>query len=683
MSFYYLPVLTLFRMHARTRPHPESTAAHSSVHQYRPDIDGMRTVAVFMVVLFHAWPNWLQGGFVGVDIFFVISGFLITSIIIDDLEKQRFSILTFYSRRVRRIFPALILVMGATLLFGWVVLMRTEFSQLGKHIASGTAFISNLTLWSEAGYFDNNSTTKPLLHLWSLGVEEQFYIVWPVLMWGVYRLRVPFLKAAVLLFVASFGYSLFATFNLPTEGYFSPSTRFWELMCGGICAYLKRYHLEHLAGWTQSFSIIGCALLVLSVVMITEQTPFPGWWAAAPVLGTSLLILAGSNAWFNRRVLSQPVAVKLGQISYPFYLWHWPLLSFGYIVIGQKPSAPIKAVLIVAALALAALTYVLIEQPLKKVARRRVLIGSLCVLMAALGLVGVAVMTGALGPRLQSHGADRYLDALNDVEFPSSAMTPLTYQGVNFQRVAGKGNGTTVLLGDSVMEQYGAYVTNFLRQQPQQRHAVIFATAGGCPPIEGAVRLPQIKFPKCAQTVTAAHALARSGEVDTVVVGAAWYGYFNPSYTELTIGGKHFPAPDAQELAYQALQASLSKFVAAGKRVFLVLSPPAGREFDPRSMIEGSRFGQIRPRASLPPFDAQAFLTRHAAAHARLVRIAETSGVTVIDPLPALCPGMQCPVVDATGEPVYTDTVHMRPAFSLQGARYLAPALTARPPAKE
>lgn len=159
----------------------EIMTAHLSHPKYRPDIDGLRAIAILSVVVFHAFPSWIKGGFIGVDVFFVISGFLISTIIFENLDKGTFSLTEFYARRIKRIFPALILVLVACFAFGWFALLADEYQQLGKHIAGGAAFISNFVLWDESGYFDNAADTKPLLHLWSLGVEEQFYIIWPLL----------------------------------------------------------------------------------------------------------------------------------------------------------------------------------------------------------------------------------------------------------------------------------------------------------------------------------------------------------------------------------------------------------------------------------------------------------------------------------------------------------------------
>jgi peptidoglycan/LPS O-acetylase OafA/YrhL len=204
---------------------------------YRPDIDGLRAVAVLAVVLFHAFPNALSGGFAGVDVFFVISGFLISSILFAQIELGRFSIADFYARRARRIFPALALVLACTLAFGWFILLSDEFRRLGKHMAAGSGFVANLVLWSESGYFDTAADLKPLLHLWSLGIEEQFYLVWPLLLGLAWSRKVSMwwvLGAGMLM---SFGLNIYGVGIDPTGTFFSPLTRFWELLAGAALAW--------------------------------------------------------------------------------------------------------------------------------------------------------------------------------------------------------------------------------------------------------------------------------------------------------------------------------------------------------------------------------------------------------------------------------------------------------------
>jgi len=237
------------------------SARRENVHPtYRPDIDGLRAVAVLSVVVFHAFPRALPGGFIGVDIFFVISGYLISRIIIESLEQGRFSFAGFYARRIKRLYPALLLVLVAVLAFGWIALFAKEYEQLGKHTAAAAVFISNLVLWSESGYFDNASITKPLLHLWSLGVEEQFYIFWPLLLWLGWRLRFNLLLVAACIGILSFGANVLATTHSPPAAFYSPFTRFWEPMVGAILAYVAAHHRFRrapVAGATAAAETIG------------------------------------------------------------------------------------------------------------------------------------------------------------------------------------------------------------------------------------------------------------------------------------------------------------------------------------------------------------------------------------------------------------------------------------------
>jgi peptidoglycan/LPS O-acetylase OafA/YrhL len=207
--------------------------------KYRADIDGLRAIAVLGVVAFHAFPELLPGGFIGVDIFFVISGFLISTIIFENIEAKSFSFVDFYCRRIRRIFPALLLVIAASFAFAWFVLLPAEFKQLGKHILGGAGFFSNLLLWSESGYFDKSAEAKPLLHLWSLGIEEQFYIVWPLLLWAGWKLRINWLALIFSITVLSFFLNLHMVYADAVATFYSPLTRFWELSVGAVLAFLS------------------------------------------------------------------------------------------------------------------------------------------------------------------------------------------------------------------------------------------------------------------------------------------------------------------------------------------------------------------------------------------------------------------------------------------------------------
>ncbi|MGJ5130635.1 acyltransferase family protein [Bradyrhizobium oligotrophicum] len=371
-------------------------ASEHGPHQlkYRPDVDGLRAVAVICVVLFHAFPTLLPGGFVGVDIFFVISGYLITSIIVSDVDDDKFSFLTFYARRVRRIFPALLTVLVACLVAGWFLLLSDEYEQLGKHVAGGGAFIANFIFWKEANYFDTGANTKILLHLWSLGVEEQYYLVWPAIVWAAWRTRLNLALVTIVLLLASFAFNLHIAPLNPPAAFYSPFSRFWELSAGGLLAYIPQLRPALLreslsAPMANAASLIGSLMIGVAVLMITPKVIFPGWWAVLPVLGTCLMVLAGQQALVNSHALSNKYVVGIGLISYPLYLWHWPLLAFAHNVY-DNPSALLRGELVAASVTLAWATYRLVERPIRygksfRVAR----IAGLAAAMACIGLFGV------------------------------------------------------------------------------------------------------------------------------------------------------------------------------------------------------------------------------------------------------------------------------------------------------
>lgn len=353
--------------------------------KYRADIDGLRAVAVLSVVGFHAFPQWIVGGFIGVDIFFVISGFLISTIIFGNLQSDSFSYLEFYRRRVRRIFPALVVVLLACLSFSWFGLLASEYQQVGKHALGGIGFVSNLMLWGESGYFNSSAETKPLLHLWSLAIEEQFYIIWPLLLGLVWKRKWNFLVIASAVALLSFGVNLLSFPEHAEAAFYSPLSRFWELMIGGLLAYAVLYKPGSIAKYRNAQSIVGLALVVVGLVFINRARAFPSWWALLPTLGAALLISAGPAAWCNRIVLSNKVAVWFGKISYPLYLWHWPLLSMALILNSDEPtSRTVRIGLVLLAIVLAWLTYKAIETPIR--VRNK---GSTLQLVGVFCLVGV------------------------------------------------------------------------------------------------------------------------------------------------------------------------------------------------------------------------------------------------------------------------------------------------------
>jgi peptidoglycan/LPS O-acetylase OafA/YrhL len=359
-------------------------------HNYRSDIDGLRALAVVSVVIFHAFAWLIPGGYAGVDVFFVISGYLITTNILNGLNESTFTIQGFYQRRIRRIFPALVTMLALVYAFGWFVLLATEYRQLGKHVGSGASFISNIILWQESGYFDTSSAVKPLTHLWSLGIEEQFYIVWPLLLWAIFKLRLHILTSTVVLAVVSFGFGLWSLDNDVVGAYYSPINRFWELLIGAILAavMLKRTYGDKATKWQQAGSIVGLSLIIFTLFSLDGQSSFPGWNALAPTVGAALMIGCGPQTLTARRIFSLRAIVWVGLISFPLYLWHWPLLTFARIISSAMPTAQVRIGAVVLSVVLSWATYRLIEKPLRFHPRVKVITGALVASMVVIGLVG-------------------------------------------------------------------------------------------------------------------------------------------------------------------------------------------------------------------------------------------------------------------------------------------------------
>ena len=360
--------------------------------RYRPDIDGLRAIAVMLVVNFHAFPEAMPGGFIGVDIFFVISGFLITGIIVRELDQQRFSLVGFYNRRIRRIFPALIVVLCVTLMLGWLWMLPAAYAQLSADVFASAAFFSNIALLLQSGYFDIESARKPLLHLWSLGIEEQFYLFWPLILMLVARLRLSILVAASVIGIGSFVLNAALIGSNPIATFYLPFTRAWELLAGAVLACSWNEVSQTFAASNRRASI-GLVLIATAAGVLDTKSAFPGWWAVFPVAGAALLLSAPA-AWFCRTLLASRPLVWIGLIGYPLYLWHWPLLVFfGIIKFGPLTLVERELILGLSAL-LAWLTYWLVESPFRFGRPSPLKLASLCAGMVLITVAGGIVVQG-------------------------------------------------------------------------------------------------------------------------------------------------------------------------------------------------------------------------------------------------------------------------------------------------
>lgn len=356
--------------------------------EYRRDIDGLRAVAVLSVLIYHAFPGILPGGFIGVDIFFVISGYLISNIIREELVSGTFSIRQFYARRIRRILPALLIVLFFCLLSGWLILLPEEYKQLAKHITSATTFTSNFRLLSESGYFDAEAEMKPLLHLWSLAIEEQFYIIWPLIIGTALKFRSKSLTLIILLAATSFLVNLESIADNINLAFYGPAARFWELMLGGMIAFLPKNATTAAQREGNKLGVIGILLLVIGFAFINNQRAFPGFWALLPTTGALLIILGGENSTLTKSTLSTRPLSSIGKISYPLYLWHWPLLSFLYICTGQASTTE-RALALALAFILASATYIFAERKIRYIPGRGVVTTLVATLLITLFMARV------------------------------------------------------------------------------------------------------------------------------------------------------------------------------------------------------------------------------------------------------------------------------------------------------
>ncbi|MFL5279952.1 MAG: acyltransferase family protein [Rhodopila sp.] len=648
---------------------------------YRADIDGLRAVAVMAVVLFHAYRRQVTGGFVGVDVFFVISGYLISGIIWNDLERGEFSFTGFYARRIRRLFPTLIVVLLASLAYGWFVLLPSEYAALGLDALGGAGFVSNILLWQEAGYFDRAAVVKPLLHLWSLGVEEQFYIVWPFALWLLYRLglnRAIFLSLVV---VSSFVASIILMRQDPAGAFFLPVTRFWEFAAGALIARFPRPDFsiqpQAAANWA---SACGLLLIVASAALLDETMPFPGWLAVPAVAGTVLILAAGARAWLNRVVLAHPVAVFMGLISYPLYLWHWPLISYAYILrLGKAPRELPALGLIVVSCVLAYLTYTLLERPIRFGGARQKKAAGLMTTMSAVATFGLGLWYG--------HGIEaRFQDlpTISVAKINSAANDPIlaptrdmrSYKsGIVTTAEIGSGQPEVLFAGDSLLFQFGPRVQQ-LYSEGELKESVVLIAGPSCPAIPGVLR--RGAYAGCNEMANVIAQAIGERPVDRIVLGGNW-GLYTGAGNEVVRDGKRVPtgASPGTDYVWANLQDAVANWVATGHKVFLILPTPADDRFAPTNMLIRSYFGvQVNP-VPLDGVPIETFIASNREIVHRLREIAARTGALVLDPIPDICgPGPTCAAFYANGEPKFVDTLHLRPDFVAHHMSFLDQVLT-------
>lgn len=658
---------------------------------YRADIDGLRAIAVAGVLFYHAFPHLLPGGFVGVDVFFVISGFLITRVILDGLNRSSFSIGDFYARRVRRIFPALLLVLTVCLAFGWKTMLADDLAHLGKHTAGGAGFVANLVLWTEAGYFDQASASKPLLHLWSLGIEEQFYLAWPLLLWAAWRARLPLMPFIVGTAVVSFLINLHHQAGNPTAAFYSPLSRGWELMIGGMLAHWSSASGAGERAWWNAriralgiqtergaalapalrsgCAVLGLGMLVFALAWIDSSMPFPGFRALLPTVGTALLIASGPNTPVARRLLASRPMVWIGLISYPLYLWHWPLLTLAGNAYGSLDTAH-RIALLLASVVLAWLTWRLVERPLRSASRGNWKVAGLLLGMMAVAAAGLAIWHKGGYPsrypdiikRATEYDLEAYRAGLrNHVCFMELGSNAEQYAP---ECVDGGSEPLWVLWGDSSAASIYTGMRDLQKRSGKMRLAQFSSSA--CPP------MLDFDGPNPACRLNNTWTLDKIAQLkpDTVVMAAMWHEY-----------GK------------DTLADTIARVKALGvRRVVLLGPPPSWKDTpsrivfniwrddplhatpDPRLDYATYGMGQGEQAAGGPDY-------RTATAETFLKELARTNGSVYISMTDALCNKKGCLTrADSdSGETFYLDIVHLTPAGSKYTVKLISDQLLEQP----
>jgi peptidoglycan/LPS O-acetylase OafA/YrhL len=663
------------------------TRTSPAIDNYRPDIDGLRAFAVLSVVLYHAFPDVLRGGYVGVDIFFVISGFLISSILFTENTEDRFSLTTFYGRRVRRIFPALAVCLAAVLAYGFVSLMPFELAQLGKHVFFGASFLSNIALWSESGYFDGAASLKPLLHLWSLGVEEQFYIFWPVLLWMAFQMKATIGRLLAVLFLGSFAVNIALSVTSISDDFYLPISRFWELLAGAGLAWRGKIALApNVRCW---ISFAGLAALLTAVALFTPGIRFPGWAALLPVVGAMAVIQAGPEATVNRTIFSNRAIVFVGLISYPLYLWHWPLISYAYVIrMGRAPTHLMAAALVAASFLFAWATYRFVEYPVRFGVHRHRRTLIVAVSVAALGAGGLAVwIDGGISERFPANLDIQKVNAAKlDVTYqPTKGMDVLDYnscsvgEGCSFGiggRYAlvshlGHGERKLALAGDSLLFHYGPRVQQ-LADEGRLAANTYFVTGPSCAPVPGITLRDE--FVDCANVPNKLFELVRREKVQSVVLGAGWTGYESEKVL-VERDGRRLPlnTVEGQDAFYANLEDYVRLLQGLEAKVYLVRGVPGSKpRFNPTQMVTRGVTGfRIDPDFDKPePIAGMRAI--HTLVDAKLRAIAERTGAKLLDLFADVCgSGEDCSPLFGAGEPKFTDGMHLRPVFVREHLHFL------------
>ena len=642
---------------------------------YRPEIDGLRAIAVGSVVLFHAHLGVFPGGFVGVDVFFVISGYLITSIIARELDAGTFSLLSFYERRIRRIFPALLVVIAVCLAVGAWRMTPRHYNSLAETALAAIGFHSNIYFADKAGYFMPSAETLPLLHTWSLGVEEQFYVVAPLLLMALWRFRASVAPVLAVLIAIALAVSIWGTALDSDTAFYLPHTRAIELMIGmalgiGLVPAVRSPPAR------QILSALGLLMVAASASLYTSATPFPGVAALAPCLGSALIIHCAGGAYGTSlvgRLLATTPTVWLGKISYSLYLWHWPLFAFAAYEWGELPIAG-RLALIAASIVLAAVTYRWIEQPART---SRIVLTPSRVFAAGLGsagvvaaVAGIVVATHGWPGRLPPGAAAIEATATKRSDRGSQCAAALKGKRDATCQVGDRSGPTQILIWGNSHAQ--ALERQFNDVGKELGVSVVMVLGSGCPPILDSGARDGFGKAYCQKLPGKVSEILNRGTIRHVILAARWSGYTGRPSDEMPdrqMGSQGNAAVSLEtDSAFKVSFArTLSLLGSAGLRVTLVGPVPELPVHLPSAMAKAL----MRGREFKLDYDFAKFSTRQATILGLLAQSETLPRVNVIYPDRIICPLGKCRFVD-NGMPIYRDDDHLSP----RGGELLKPGLT-------
>jgi peptidoglycan/LPS O-acetylase OafA/YrhL len=666
---------------------------------YRSDIDGLRALAVLPVVLFHFDFPGFPGGFVGVDIFFVISGYLITSLIVSDLDARRFSFARFYERRIRRIIPALLVMLAAASIFAVALFPPKELAEFGLSAAAAAGFSSNLFFASHTNYFSGSDNMMPLLHTWSLGVEEQFYILWPLLLFACYRIgsRLAVGALVVILAAVSLAYSEWGTTSrYAAQLFYLLQSRAWELMFGAILALGLVPGIPN--RWLRgALGLAGIVMIVYAVTQFSTATPFPGLWATIPCLGAMLIIHTGQQRdTAAYRVLSLEPLVFFGLISYSLYLWHWPVITFAENYFGREPSHGEALLLVIVSVAAAMASWRYVEQPFRY-SERTALGSQQAAFLGGLGALGLAACAGGflyLGGGLQGRFAPEVLrvylasrdhNALRDECLSGSGRRTLPPAARCTSPAFKEGDTSDVIVwGDSYGDALFPAIAMIGQAHGLSTRQV---TKLACPPLLGAERAGagiqrRGNTKRCEEFKAALMQELKQEHRPSLVVLVARWSMYSETSTEFTRGRRVFLIDDqdrtldvetSRKVLARALARTVDAINALGIRVLLIGQPPEYFQDPNICFVERSILGRDASACLRQP--RQVADKRLQASKAILQNVASgRSAATYVSLDSILCDEEAC-WTWKDGQPLYEDRGHL----NLSGARVVSEALAEIP----